>query len=358
MGKLRLTMSDGKSRELSRDLDIKEGSFGREGFEFQCRTTDGRTLPIAHGDVAVTRFKGDRCHFRLFEKGDVFYVQDMGSGNGTFLDGKQLPGFVSGKGSEAVRLPEKCRLKVGQREITFEVLSTAEERKRKRILEEAQRCMESGNYKRAQKLYLSIKEYELAKKAKKLHEDEKIKGYLHRVAATKAEQFVYVDGNVHGQVTVEKTTEDLRGLDADTLMVKEREKQKGKLKVEKERTDKELNMQKAEIRARERESVLKMEKEKEQRKDQKMDMGNRSPVVHDSVSVSSVRECSCCLNLITASNKRLRCKNCSTFFCEACEGWIDKIGVYRGVEIHVRFPLCEKCYTAAVERKKQEIDGG
>ena len=120
MGKLRITPPEGRSH----DLEIKEGLFGRDGLSFQCITECGKTIPIAQGDVAVTRFKGARCHFKLFEKDGAMYIKDMGSGNGTYIDGKCLPGFVKGKGSDPYRLPEKCKLKVGQREMVLQIYTT------------------------------------------------------------------------------------------------------------------------------------------------------------------------------------------------------------------------------------------
>ncbi len=60
-----------------------------------------------------------------------------------------------------------------------------------------------------------------------------------------------------------KVVEDLRGLDADALMVKEREKQRGQLKREREKTEKELALQRAEMRAEERKLYPKEGEEKQ-----------------------------------------------------------------------------------------------
>ena len=66
--------------------------------------------------------------------------------------------------------------------------------------------------------------------------------------------------------------------------------------------------------------------------------------------------CPECGNFIALENKKLRCKSCKKFFCETCEGWIDKVSAYRGYKVKVEHPLCEDCYENAVEEKKRRID--
>ncbi len=70
----------------------------------------------------------------------------------------------------------------------------------------------------------------------------------------------YVDKR--DQRTYKTKVEDLRGLSADALQVKEHEKQMGKLKKEREKSERELSMQKAEIRAKRQDKIMKMEMEK------------------------------------------------------------------------------------------------
>lgn len=325
----------------SRELDISEGSFGRENFQFQCRTGDGKIIPIAHGDVAVTRFKGQRCHFRIFEKGEVFYVQDMGSGNGTYLNGKQLPGFISGKGSDAIRLPDRCRLKVGQREITFEVLSTQREKEKQAKLRKAGECMEYGIYKRAAMLFEEVGDFVQAKLAHEMHEQKKMKKYQRNINFGDAKNVINIMGDFRGgKVGIEDRVEDLRGLSAEALG------ELGKQNLRRESMVQDGKTRRREIGREEKIDAREFE------------MVQSAGVVHDSASRNTFRECSCCGNVITEDNKRLKCKQCGIFFCTTCEGWIDKMTECGGIEIRVQFPSCEKCYGETVIRKMREIDGG
>ena len=66
--------------------------------------------------------------------------------------------------------------------------------------------------------------------------------------------------------------------------------------------------------------------------------------------------CPDCTNLIGFDNKKLRCKNCQKYFCETCEGWIDKVLEYKGIKLKQRYPLCELCYEKAVSEDKKKID--
>jgi len=72
--------------------------------------------------------------------------------------------------------------------------------------------------------------------------------------------------------------------------------------------------------------------------------------------VSRGPKCSECGNFIDSSNRKLRCKDCRKYFCETCEGWIDKVAAYRGYKTKVGFPLCEDCYDEALESRKKQID--
>ena len=66
--------------------------------------------------------------------------------------------------------------------------------------------------------------------------------------------------------------------------------------------------------------------------------------------------CPECGNLIGFDNKKLRCKNCRKFFCETCEGWIDKTSAYKGYKVKVGYPYCEDCYEKEVDGKKRTIE--
>ena len=72
--------------------------------------------------------------------------------------------------------------------------------------------------------------------------------------------------------------------------------------------------------------------------------------------VSIGPKCSECGNVIALENKKLRCKNCKKFFCETCEGWIDKVSGYRGYKTKIGYPLCEDCYDEAVDARKRRTD--
>ncbi len=69
--------------------------------------------------------------------------------------------------------------------------------------------------------------------------------------------------------------------------------------------------------------------------------------------------CPECGNYITAENKKLKCKDCSKFFCQTCEEWIEKTDEYQGIAIPRKFPLCDECskkyYAQQVELAKKQI---
>ena len=66
--------------------------------------------------------------------------------------------------------------------------------------------------------------------------------------------------------------------------------------------------------------------------------------------------CPLCSNVIDHDNRKLKCKKCKKFFCQMCEGWIDKIEEFRGYEIEIRHSLCEDCYKNAIIREKENVD--
>ena len=67
-------------------------------------------------------------------------------------------------------------------------------------------------------------------------------------------------------------------------------------------------------------------------------------------------KCSECGNIIDSGNRKLRCKECRKYFCETCEGWIDKVSTHNGYKVKVKYPLCEDCYNKAVDESKKWID--
>ena len=72
--------------------------------------------------------------------------------------------------------------------------------------------------------------------------------------------------------------------------------------------------------------------------------------------VSRGPKCSECGNVIDSGNRKLRCKDCKKYFCETCEGWINKVTAYRGYKVKTDHPLCEDCYDEAVDSSKKRID--
>jgi len=63
---------------------------------------------------------------------------------------------------------------------------------------------------------------------------------------------------------------------------------------------------------------------------------------------ASKEKCSSCRNLITFTNKLLRCFGCQKFFCETCEGW------FRAERKRGEKPFCEKCYGKEMKRRELE----
>jgi len=63
---------------------------------------------------------------------------------------------------------------------------------------------------------------------------------------------------------------------------------------------------------------------------------------------TSKEKCSSCRNLITSTNKLLRCFGCQKFFCETCEGW------FRAERKRGEKPFCEKCYGKEMKRRELE----
>lgn len=96
------------SAELGRRL-------GDAGYQV-CVWTEGQ-----EGQVVVVELESQdalvsRRHARLFLEGETFWLQDLGSINGTFLNGRPLPSAGKGNSGQAVALPEgRARLGLGPR---------------------------------------------------------------------------------------------------------------------------------------------------------------------------------------------------------------------------------------------------
>jgi hypothetical protein len=74
---------------------------------------DGATLGRADGsDIPVNDPFASSAHARVFNRGDYMYVEDMGSTNGTYLNGRQL--------REAERLKVADVVRIGDSEYRYQ----------------------------------------------------------------------------------------------------------------------------------------------------------------------------------------------------------------------------------------------
>jgi FHA domain-containing protein len=73
----------------------------------------GTTFDISHGatlgradssDIPVDDPFASSAHARIFARGDFMYIEDMGSTNGTYLNGRQLRGAEQLKVADVVRI--------------------------------------------------------------------------------------------------------------------------------------------------------------------------------------------------------------------------------------------------------------
>lgn len=67
----------------------------------------GRDL---HSDIVLTDPEVSRRHARLFQKGSAFMLEDLGSTNGTFVEGQRLTGPYLLQPGETIHLGENCIL--------------------------------------------------------------------------------------------------------------------------------------------------------------------------------------------------------------------------------------------------------
>lgn len=111
--------------EITGDFQI-----GRE------KTRDGPmlTMSVESGEVAhlvdcplsVSRIKMNTgreclsCHLSIFWKNEVLYIQDMGSTNGTKMNGATLRGWTRKNPSEPVRIQGESLIELGETEIRME----------------------------------------------------------------------------------------------------------------------------------------------------------------------------------------------------------------------------------------------
>src|SRR4051812_44956246 len=72
------------------------------GAELVVGRSEGRGLTIADGSVS-------RLHARLVADGEGVYVEDLGSANGTFVDGTRARGRVRLAGGQEVRVAQRAQ---------------------------------------------------------------------------------------------------------------------------------------------------------------------------------------------------------------------------------------------------------
>jgi FHA domain len=65
-----------------------------------------------HADIAVEDRFASSAHARIFPRGDFMYIEDMGSTNGTYLNGRQV--------QSAQRLNASDRIRIGDSEYRYE----------------------------------------------------------------------------------------------------------------------------------------------------------------------------------------------------------------------------------------------
>jgi pSer/pThr/pTyr-binding forkhead associated (FHA) protein len=65
----------------------------------------GVTLGRADGaEIKVEDQFASSNHARIYQRGDYMYIEDMGSTNGTYLNGRQLSSSERLKGSDVIRI--------------------------------------------------------------------------------------------------------------------------------------------------------------------------------------------------------------------------------------------------------------
>ncbi|MFW3146982.1 MAG: FHA domain-containing protein [Thermoplasmatota archaeon] len=62
----------------------------------------------------------ESCHARFFWENNRFFVQDMGSTNGTMINGKTLPGWDKKQKSDPVEITSTSEIRLGEFDLTIE----------------------------------------------------------------------------------------------------------------------------------------------------------------------------------------------------------------------------------------------
>jgi pSer/pThr/pTyr-binding forkhead associated (FHA) protein len=78
-----------------------------KGHEPGTRFHVGSGATLGRSDAAEVRVEdpfASSAHARIFSRGDQMYLEDMGSTNGTYLNGRQLDGSERLRSSDIVRI--------------------------------------------------------------------------------------------------------------------------------------------------------------------------------------------------------------------------------------------------------------
>jgi len=137
MSRVRISYTDCEGKEKTQEL---EGDFhlGREktseGPRLSIRQKNGSTIHLWECPMTVSRLKMGqsetelKCHARFFWEEGVLQVQDMGSTNGTKMEGSYLRGWSKKVKSDPVPIKGRSLLQVG--ELEFYIEPVMEERTR------------------------------------------------------------------------------------------------------------------------------------------------------------------------------------------------------------------------------------
>jgi len=135
-------------------MDVENALFGSDGQRFLCVSKGKNDVILASEEYGITRFTGSQSHFGIFEKEDRLFIQDMGSADGTFVNGASLPEYIPNKGSLPMELPFWSQIRVGLAKIEIEIISEKmHEENEKEDPSELKRLLNRGVYLTSRKRY-------------------------------------------------------------------------------------------------------------------------------------------------------------------------------------------------------------
>ena len=83
-------------------LTIIKGENLNKTYDLEDDNTLGRSVEVS---ITLNDLRASRKHTRIFKQGEDFYVEDMGSQNGTFLNGRKI--------AEVTKLIDKDKVCIG-----------------------------------------------------------------------------------------------------------------------------------------------------------------------------------------------------------------------------------------------------